>query len=294
LRTFHDPYLYQNEPNQPSGFGYEQSPFFNPAEWGLPVLRTGDRVYGQELDNEIEDYDEYSDDGVVWDDDEGSGEEERAQMSSFDNRKRFGNRKEGQAEQEMLSNPGAMQSADPQQQPRPRTKTGSRRTAPSLVPAVGKHNCFICHDNFHTPSSLKRHDITFHSEEAFPCERCNLTIKSLALFKEHMDAYHKGFERKQCRALDCHHVSYDKQTAREHRDNIHGVNDGSATRAYVCEECTNAFMTERQLNRHIKSRHTADNKKFGCPAEGCPQKCERKENMQRHILKCHKGLPAPL
>jgi hypothetical protein len=74
----------------------------------------------------------------------------------------------------------------------------------------------------------------------------------------------------------------------KHLDALHTI-------PYLCTLCSGCFGAIGTLRRHFLEQHTAKNKAFRCPIQGCTKKngSSRKMNLQQHMEKSHPGVPIP-
>ena len=123
---------------------------------------------------------------------------------------------------------------------------------------------------------MKIHKYQKHSKKILPCKICGKMFQDKTHLKKHLVS-HSSLLPFQC----CYcNLSYKRKKAlSEHINNVHF--DGK--KLIKCEYCDAEFLTNSNLNRHIKSNH--EKVIFQCDV--CGAKFTRRDNLQRHSDKCH-------
>lgn len=160
---------------------------------------------------------------------------------------------------------------------------------PAVKIHADKHHpwaCEFCPARLNTASSLKNHNIVFHTEH-FQCNLCKhvSSLDQLQDFKLHMmrhetrkhECIHCGFTNTTLRGLEIHfksegsfhnnkctQCSYVSKTHAEYKEHVQNVHFGMWL--YKCGICDNvAFNTPEEVKAHRNKEHETHGKKPGKP-----------------------------
>ena len=155
---------------------------------------------------------------------------------------------------------------------------------------VSMKSCKHCPFKTDTYSKLERHEASFHRDSSFQCPFCETPFDALPLLQRHLTTFHR--EDKQAanfvnmlEMLFPRNMTKSNETARS--------NSGAAGSESVFSRCKLCGYTTRwpsELQKHMRV-HT-DVRPFACPH--CQYRCKWKGDMNRHVLKFHRGAPTKI
>ncbi|XP_070504950.1 zinc finger protein 260-like isoform X2 [Chironomus tepperi] len=137
-----------------------------------------------------------------------------------------------------------------------------------------------CNKSFFSRSEQRIHYENSHGPKTVVCEECGNSFSSAAMLRKH-SSLHREYQHL-CTFPNCG-LKY--RTATQLKNHVNRIH--LERREYECKECTSAFYTMRDLDRHIISKHLGI--KFVCEVPGCNSTLSRRDAYLSH-LKSHSGL----
>ncbi|RZF46480.1 hypothetical protein LSTR_LSTR007596 [Laodelphax striatellus] len=114
------------------------------------------------------------------------------------------------------------------------------------------HVCGMCNTRFKHVSSLRGHMRTVHSDaKPFKCEECGACFARKSVLKVHIIT-HTGEKRFECDQCEAKYGDY--TSLKRHRMSIH-----EGVKPYLCAKCGAGFMRDRELQKHVKHKHSENN-----------------------------------
>ncbi|ELU07137.1 hypothetical protein CAPTEDRAFT_41560, partial [Capitella teleta] len=138
-----------------------------------------------------------------------------------------------------------------------------------------RDKCDQCEFACFTKHEFKRHTLNHLGEKPFKCTECDFATVEKMNLKFHMRT-HTGEKPYECPI--CHRKFPRTLGLRRHML-VH-----SGQKPHKCSECSMAYADKRSLESHQYSTHLQI-KPFLCPH--CTYACIRRENLNRHIKRCH-------
>jgi len=141
--------------------------------------------------------------------------------------------------------------------------------------------CPVCKKKFKSSDSVKRHEISQHSNTPImkknSCTICDYRSKGKSELREHMHRKHGMINGKLQRCPDCTYSTTQSSALRRHRE-IH-LNEKSE-----CPQCKQVFKNERYMKRHLNFVHHS---KHDSPCPECAQLFKSKTGLMYHRWKVH-------
>ena len=103
--------------------------------------------------------------------------------------------------------------------------------------------CSFCPSTFFNDEVRSMHETRLHSEKTISCEHCDKKFAKTYLLNAHVREVHIKKKDKQCPF--CQEEFYDLTTFQCH------VNRHTNNRPFACETCGKAFLTSRDLKKHL-------------------------------------------
>lgn len=135
----------------------------------------------------------------------------------------------------------------------------SRQLLEAGMEEGARYQCDVCSLTFEKLDSLRAH-MAFHVGKQYICtvEGCLKESASLEIARDHAEAHIK-WKQYQC--------IFDPQLcARDFVDHYrvrqHVLRDHLGIKPFKCDQCDSSYVSEKELNRHEKARHTEN---FRCP-----------------------------
>jgi len=135
--------------------------------------------------------------------------------------------------------------------------------------------CSFCPSSFCSDQMRSLHESRLHSEKTISCDQCDKKFSKEYLLNAHVRNVHIKKKDKQCPF--CKEEFYDVTTFKCH------VNRHTDNRQFPCETCGKAFLTSRDLKKHL------DVHLLPHPCHLCEKKFSSKGVLDDHIRK-HAGV----
>lgn len=183
----------------------------------------------------------------------------------------------------------------------------STKTLEAAAETVEKESdcaiCKICKKIFKNELSLNKHTSIFHTNQVFPCDKCDAVFVHRSTRISHMSKMHGLKKPFECTAADCSFSCFKKDRFNAHMDKhedpdkkfscpicqqeFKSYNTMTLHRAkhltknaFACPTCHKSFLDKRNYNIHVKL-HTGEDL-YHCPV------CQRGFNRRDHLLKHQK------
>lgn len=139
-----------------------------------------------------------------------------------------------------------------------------------------KYICSTCGEHFNRKQQLKRHSITHTGQYPYKCEVCG---KGAINLKAHIR--HRASHIHNC--VECGRVFKNWNGLVAHRKISH-------TNEFKCETCNKVFISQKNLNYHMKVHLNQDDRSvFQCTYDKCAKFYYEKRNLMAHIRSKHEG-----
>ena len=157
--------------------------------------------------------------------------------------------------------------------------------------------CNICNARFQRSKNLREHVRTKHAKEKIMCERCDFTTNWKVALVKHQQTQHGIVKEKLTDAVKtlscekCNHVARTQASLKDHNLYKHGG------RKHQCTKCPSTFVRERDLKRHIGSKHKFNEmikeeplSPNSSPCEKCDHVARSEWSLKEHIRSKHEGI----
>ena len=122
------------------------------------------------------------------------------------------------------------------------------------------------------------------------CDMCNKTFASLNTLKSHQKYAHSTERNEQC--TYCDKKFKQKRDLRIHLARIHGVDlltekygESYEKAVFDCEKCESTFGYKKNLDAHIRSKHSSSVESFKC--DECKSEFRYKKTLVDHVKRKH-------
>ena len=123
---------------------------------------------------------------------------------------------------------------------------------------------------------LRRHVITAHTPQKFPCDQCNAIFTESRSLRSHIKHVHDKIPRK-CSAKDC-----DFQTTRTDALRSH-ILKNHLNKVFSCDHCNYKTVRRPDMKRHFELTHL----KLFFECFLCDYKHRLRYNVRKHVQRCH-------
>ena len=159
--------------------------------------------------------------------------------------------------------------------------------------------CNICNARFQRSKNLREHMRTKHAKEKIMCEMCDFATNWRVAFKKHQETRHGIVKEKiqdAVKSLSCEKCIHVARTQGSLKDHILYKHEGTK---HQCTKCQSSFVRERDLNRHIVSKHKFNEiikeeplspSRNSSPCERCNHVARSKWSLKEHISSKHEGI----
>ena len=144
-----------------------------------------------------------------------------------------------------------------------------------------KYKCDTCEKDFTAKSSLNKHKIDYHSDEANKVHKCELCDKEFATgstLKDHNKKIHQPIKKWHF-CDQCDFKAKDKWHLNSHRD----THDKSIF--FKCDLCEVTLTTKWKLASHKLKIHSENRERLNC--DHCDYTCVEKSSLQCHVNAKH-------
>ena len=153
-------------------------------------------------------------------------------------------------------------------------------------------NCNICEREFQSKIALTYHKNLMHTTDytRVSCDMCNKTFASLNTLKSHQKYAHSNEKNEQC--TYCDKKFKQKRDLRFHLAKIHDVDlftekygESYEKAAFKCGKCESTFGYKKNLNAHIRSKHSISVESFKC--DKCKSEFRYRKTLVDHVKRKH-------
>ena len=157
---------------------------------------------------------------------------------------------------------------------------------------TSQFKCSICEREFQSKTAMTYHENLVHKTDntLVSCYMCNKTLASLDTLKSHQKYAHSTERNEQC--TYCDKKFKQKRDLRIHLARIHGVDlltekygESYEKAVFDCEKCESTFGYKKNLDAHIRSKHSSSVESFKC--DECKSEFRYKKTLVDHVKRKH-------